>query len=113
MGTNPALSAERGLAHLCADRFFAGFDTRLKTDLVARLPSKVSRVVGFEIDRGRLLVAERDRLLASIEGSKWVALPIRQRPLRVAVDAKGNALFQSPSGILTRGKAALEPLPNR
>jgi hypothetical protein len=51
-----------------------GFDSRLQVELIGRIPVQHERAVGFEIIKGKPLVAYPHRLLG-VEADKVVSIP--------------------------------------
>jgi hypothetical protein len=74
----------------CIDTVYRGFDSRLHVDVSGKVPLGDDPVVGFEVLRGRPLVAFKRRVVA-VDGTERVALPSLDPILGLSVDGAGHA----------------------
>ena len=92
----------------CTESVYQGFDSRLTLDLVGRLPTDRDGIRGFEVARGKPLVAFSHRLLG-IESDALVSMPSLDSIEALTVDAAGRPRLQSTRGIQTIGASQLQP----
>jgi hypothetical protein len=92
----------------CSRSVYLGFDSRLKPELIGRFPPTKEGVEGFEIVRGKPLVAFPHLLLA-YRSDKAVSVIPSDTVLGVTVDAAGHIRLQTGHGIQLLNNAGFEP----
>lgn len=91
----------------CNQSVYAGFDSRLATEVVGRLPPDSTSIQGFEIVNARPLVAFRHQLMA-LARNETASLPSLEPIDGIAVDAAGRVHLQYQSRISTVGTVQVE-----
>jgi hypothetical protein len=104
--TTGAASAQPGPA-ACSSVAYRGFDSRLDVELVARVDLGGAAVTGFEIAKGRPVIAFERRLLG-IDNGRLVSMPSLERIDALAVDAAGRLWVQHGKKIRRVSKDKLE-----
>jgi len=95
-----ALGVAAGSAHIaaqaapteCSSVAYRGFDSRFRVELIARVDAG-ERVTGFEVSKGRPVVAFERRIVA-IDGGQQLVLPSIDVIESVAVDDEGGLWLQ-------------------
>jgi hypothetical protein len=92
----------------CSNTVYLGFDSRLKPDLIGRLPPTKEQVQGFEIVRGKPVVVFPD-LLVAFRSDKSVSLTPPATILGITTDATDRVRLQTASGIEVLQDSGFEP----
>jgi hypothetical protein len=92
----------------CTDSLFVGFDSRLATELLARLPSSQDPIRGFEIVNGKPVVAFPHRLLA-FAPDQLASFPSLDPIEGISADGAGRLRLQSPHKISIVRASQIEP----
>jgi hypothetical protein len=82
----------------CADTLFRGLDSRLKADLLGRVPVGRDPVVGFEIVHGKGIIAYPLRIVG-VGGSGAVSIASPDVINAIAVDSSDELIVQTEKGI--------------
>jgi hypothetical protein len=90
----------------CYQAVYLGFDSRLKTEVIARLPDIKEPIRGFEILHGRPLIALTHQVI-TIDRGHAVALPVANEIRGISVTSHGQLLVQTSGGVETLGQTDL------
>lgn len=82
----------------CSNTVYLGFDSRLKPDLIGRLPPTKEQVQGFEIVRGRPMVVFPGRLVA-FGAQESVSYTSQESILGITTDSTNHIRLQTANGI--------------
>ena len=92
----------------CSTTVYLGFDSRLKPDLVGRLPATKEQVQGFEIVRGKPLVAFPHLLLA-FGSDKSVSFTPPDTIVGLTADSTDHIRLQTANGVQMLKESGFEP----
>jgi hypothetical protein len=92
----------------CSNAVYLGFDSRLKTDLVGRLPATKEQVQGFEIVRGKPLVAF-PHLLVAFGSDKSVSFTPPDTIVGITADSTDHIRLQTANGIQMLKDSGFKP----
>jgi hypothetical protein len=104
----PQLLALSSLPQHCQERMYSAPDGRLSPHIIGRLPKSAEPVVGFEIIRGKPVVALPRQLLVFSEKS-IDELSVSEQIEGIAFNQESQLVLQTETGFLTIGKTGLQP----
>lgn len=90
----------------CSSVAYRGFDSRLRVELIGRVTAG-ERVTGFEVSKGRPVVAFERRIVA-LDGGQQLVLPSIDAIESVAVDDEGGVWLQQGARLRRVSREKLE-----